>query len=46
MSKVEFSRLPLDVIPINYTITLKPNLIESTFNGELLIDIEVSKIDQ
>jgi hypothetical protein len=38
---VEFHRLPLDIEPINYIITLKPNLNEFIFDGEVEIDIEI-----
>ena len=34
--------LPTNVEPNHYTVTLKPNLNDFTFDGEVLIDIEVN----
>jgi hypothetical protein len=40
-AKTEFKRLPLNVLPINYAVTLKPDLSTFTFDGHVIIDIEV-----
>ena len=39
--KVEFKRLPLNVLPVNYAVTLKPNFNDFTFDGNVVIDLEV-----
>jgi aminopeptidase 2 len=41
-AKVEFKRLPLNVLPVNYALTLKPNFGDFTFDGSVIIDLEVS----
>lgn len=41
-TKVEFKRLPLNVLPVNYAVTLKPNFNDFTFDGNIVIDLEVS----
>ncbi|KAL5005760.1 hypothetical protein ScPMuIL_016918 [Solemya velum] len=41
--KKEFSRLSLDVKPINYSLRMKPNLKAFTFEGSEDIDVEVGK---
>jgi hypothetical protein len=43
-TKTEFSRLPLNVLPVNYAVTLKPNLTNFTFDGEITIDVEVRSL--
>ena len=40
--KKEFKRLRKSVKPINYKVTLKPDLDAFTFSGSEEIDIEVS----
>ena len=37
----EFERLPTDVLPKNYQLTLHPNLTEFTFAGKQVIEVEV-----
>ena len=44
-SKVEFSRLPKNVIPINYALSIKPDLNKFKFDGRVAIDVEVTIID-
>ena len=41
MTASEFSRLPQHVRPVQYRLTLAPDLAEFTFRGEETIDIEV-----
>jgi puromycin-sensitive aminopeptidase len=43
MSKTEFSRLPLNVLPTNYAVTLKPDLTKFTFEGSVIIDLEIKE---
>jgi hypothetical protein len=38
----EFIRLPKNVTPINYNVELQPNLVDFTFNGKIVIDVNVS----
>ena len=40
-AKKHFNRLPANVVPKNYKLTLMPNLTEFTFTGEEVIDVEV-----
>ena len=40
-SKVEFKRLPVNVIPGNYALSIKPDLNEFKFDGQVVIDVEV-----
>ena len=40
-AKQHFQRLPANVVPKNYKLTLKPNLTEFNFAGEEVIDVEV-----
>ena len=40
-TKKHFKRLPANVVPKNYKLTLKPNLTEFIFTGEEAIDVEV-----
>ena len=37
-----FQRLPTDVVPVNYTLVLEPNLKDFTFRGNVIIDTKVS----
>lgn len=39
--KKEFERLPKNVVPKHYSLTLTPNLKTFTFDGKVDIDIEV-----
>lgn len=39
-----FSRLPSDVIPINYQITLTPDLQSFKFSGYEVVEVDVSHI--
>ena len=41
MSSEEFHRLPLNIEPINYILTLKPNLNHFVFDGEVEIEIDI-----
>lgn len=41
MEKKPFERLPLDVVPINYKLELKPDLNAFTFQGKLEITVKV-----
>lgn len=41
--KKPFERLPVDVVPINYKVELKPDLQAFTFQGKLEITVKVSK---
>ena len=40
-TKKPFERLPTNVLPKNYNLTLQPNLTEFTFTGKEVIDVEV-----
>lgn len=40
-TKKPFERLPTNVAPKNYALTLQPNLTEFTFTGKEVIDVEV-----
>ena len=40
-AKKHFKRLPTNVLPRNYKLTLRPNLKEFSFTGEEVIDVEV-----
>ena len=40
--KKPFSRLPTNVVPSNYKLTLEPNLADFTFKGSEDITIQVS----
>ena len=40
-TKKPFERLPTNVAPKNYGLTLQPNLTEFTFTGKEVIDVEV-----
>lgn len=42
--KKPFQRLPVDVIPINYKVELKPDLQAFTFQGKLEITVQVNKL--
>ena len=44
--KKAFERLPVDVVPSNYNICLKPNLKAFTFDGNETISVEVSRLSQ
>ena len=39
--KNKYERLPTDVVPKNYNLTLHPDLTEFTFSGKEVIDVEV-----
>lgn len=41
-TKKSFERLPTNVVPKNYALTLQPNLTEFSFTGKEVIEIEVS----
>ena len=41
--KPVFERLPTDVLPINYILSLEPNLTDFTFRGNVVIETKVSK---
>ena len=43
MSVEEFHRLPNHIEPINYVLTLKPNLSTFVFEGEVEIEINIKK---
>ena len=40
-AKKPFERLPVDVVPINYKVELKPDLEAFTFEGELEVTVKV-----
>ena len=40
-TKKPFERLPTNVAPKNYALTLQPSLTEFTFTGKEVIDVEV-----
>ncbi|CAL1545832.1 unnamed protein product [Lymnaea stagnalis] len=42
ISKKKFERLPKTVIPSNYQLTLKPDLKKFTFEGSLVVTVEVN----
>lgn len=42
-SKAEFKRLPSTVTPINYNITLQPNLKSFTFTGSQSIKVKINE---
>ncbi|CAG2101681.1 unnamed protein product [Medioppia subpectinata] len=42
-TKAEFKRLPATVTPINYNITLRPNLKSFTFNGSQAVRLMVNE---
>ena len=37
-----FQRLPTNVVPVNYTLKLEPNLKEFTFKGNVVIETKVA----
>ena len=39
--KKPFERLPVDVVPVNYKLELKPDLTAFTFQGQLEITVQV-----
>jgi puromycin-sensitive aminopeptidase len=41
--KKPFERLPVDVVPVNYKLELKPDLTAFTFQGQLEITVQVCK---
>ena len=41
-TKKSFERLPTNVVPKNYALTLQPNLTEFSFTGKEVIEVEVS----
>ncbi|KAL4648404.1 puromycin-sensitive aminopeptidase [Arapaima gigas] len=38
-----FARLPTDVCPVNYALSLKPDLVDFTFEGKLEARVEVTR---
>lgn len=42
-SKADFKRLPTNVSPINYAITLKPNLKSFTYSGSESVKVKVNE---
>jgi len=38
-----FSRLPTNVVPSHYTITLKPDLVGHTFTGQAVVKVDVNE---
>jgi len=41
VSCTEFSRLPKNVVPVNYVLELQPDLKNFTFSGKVVIDVNV-----
>lgn len=41
MSRKPFERLPANVVPKNYDLTLQPSLTEFTFSGKQVVEVEV-----
>ena len=41
-TKKSFERLPTNLVPKNYALTLQPNLTEFSFTGKEVIEVEVS----
>ena len=39
---MDYERLPKSVMPINYNLTINPDLAGSNFTGDILIKIKVS----
>ncbi|XP_044168747.1 puromycin-sensitive aminopeptidase-like isoform X1 [Acropora millepora] len=46
VAKKPFERLPSNVVPKNYGLTLQPNLTEFTFTGKEVIDLEVTQASE
>lgn len=42
VSCTEFNRLPTNVVPVNYNLELQPDIKNFTFNGKVVIDLNVS----
>lgn len=42
----EFTRLPNDVVPVNYQLEFKPNIADFTFTGKEVVDVKVNKNHQ
>lgn len=42
-SKTEFQRLPLNVLPTNYAVTLRPDLTNFTFDGQVVVDVDIKQ---
>ncbi|CAH3184516.1 unnamed protein product, partial [Porites evermanni] len=42
-TKKSFERLPINVVPKNYALTLQPNLTEFSFTGKEVIEVEVKE---
>jgi hypothetical protein len=40
-SSSQFTRLPTNVTPVNYTLELTPNISEFVFQGRVVIDVKV-----
>lgn len=43
MTRKKFERLPTDVVPINYALTIKPDLEKLIFTGEVIISVKVAR---
>jgi hypothetical protein len=41
MSTTQFTRLPSNVLPVNYNLELTPNISNFTFQGRVVIDVNV-----
>ena len=41
--KKPFVRLPTAIIPLNYDLTIKPDLTKFTFEGSLIVTIKVNQ---
>ena len=42
MSSTQFTRLPSNVVPVNYALELTPNIKEFKFDGRVAIDVQVN----
>ena len=41
MSSINFTRLPKNVLPVNYALELQPDIAKFTFKGRAVIDVNV-----